>query len=208
MALKAEADTFHFTNAAPQVGFFNMGSAGKLRIPHTGGGRLWRSVENHVLRNAAVERLRVCSFTGPAFSEDDPPWRTEVIEGFKVPLRFWKIVVWAENGGLRSLAMLADQKPVLDAIGELPEAATDEVAFDQVSRVKDFLSTIAEVERLTDPDFGEAVRDGDIRAGERSHEVSQPDEIEATLSKRGRGGTSGRASGRRSASKKRNRKAR
>jgi endonuclease G len=208
MALKAEADTFHFTNAAPQVGFFNMGSAGKLRIPHTGGGRLWRSVENHVLRNAAAERLRVCSFTGPVFGDDDPPWRTEVIEDFKVPLRFWKIAVWAENGGLRSLAMLADQKPVLDAIGELPEAATDEEAFDQVGRVKDFLSTIAEVERLTGLDFGAAVRGGDIRAGERSHEVSQPDEIEATLSTRGRGGTSGRASARRSASRRRNRKAR
>jgi endonuclease G len=206
MARNAEADTFHFTNACPQVGFFNMGTAGRLRIPHSGGGRLWRSVENHVLRNAAAERLRVCSFTGPVFSDDDPPWRTEVIEDFKVPMRFWKIVAWAEDGALRSFAMLADQKPVLDAIGELPEAATAEEAFDQISRVKDFLSTIAEVERLTGLNFGEAVRDGDIRAGERAHEVIQPDEIEATLSsRRGRGGRGGRPPGRRGGRRGRNR---
>jgi endonuclease G, mitochondrial len=197
VALNAEADTFHFTNCTPQVGFFNMGSAGKLNIPHTGGGRLWRSIENHVLRNSAAERLRVCSFTGPVFGKDDPEWRPEVIDGFQVPLRFWKIAVWAEESELRSLAMLANQGPVLDAIGKLPEAITAEEAFQEIGKVKDFLSTITEIERLTGLDFGDAVRGGDIRAGTRPVEVSTADEIEAVIARGHSGSRRGRGSGRR-----------
>jgi endonuclease G, mitochondrial len=160
-ALLADADTFHFTNCVPQLGFFNMGTASKLNLPETGGGKLWRALENHVLRNAVVDKKRICSFTGPIFDKEDPSYR-----GIKVPLRFWKIVVWAENHDLRSLAMIADQAPVLEAIGGLPEAATDAEAFDELDKVRDFLSTVTEIESLTKLNFGDAVRHADIRAGE------------------------------------------
>jgi endonuclease G, mitochondrial len=193
VALKAEADTFHFTNCTPQVGFFNMGTAAKLRIPHTGGGRLWRSVENYILRNATAERLRICSFTGPVFDDNDLDWRTDVVPGFKVPLRFWKIAVWPQEGRLRSLAMIADQGPMLEAIGKLPEALSDAEVFTELSRVKDFLSSIAEIETLTGLNFGIDVRKADIRSGKSVREVSQNEDIDADLASRAAGAKRARA---------------
>lgn len=80
----AEADTFHFTNCMPQVGFFNVGQ-GNAHKPGTSGGKLWRAVENLVLRNARTMRTRVCSFTGPIFGKDDRQYRK-----VRVPVRFFQ----------------------------------------------------------------------------------------------------------------------
>ena len=117
-ALAAEADTFFYTNAAPQLGYFNQGSPedrpgakGKLR---------WRAVETYVLRNAVTTRQRICVFAGPVFDENDIDYRF----GSKLPLRFWKVVVWAEGDTLRSIALLADQGPVLKKLTQgVPERA-------------------------------------------------------------------------------------
>jgi endonuclease G len=161
-ALKAEADTFHFTNCTPQVGFFNMGSAPQ-GTPKSAGGQLWRAIEDYVRDNAAVDDLRVCVFTGPVLDAKDPLWREDVLPGFRVPLRFWKVVVWAEKGKLRSVAMLADQEPVLTA---LPEAIGAGEAYADTSAVEDFVTTIAHLEQVTGLDFGDEVRKADIRGGE------------------------------------------
>jgi endonuclease G len=177
----ADADTFHFTNCAPQLGFFNMGSAAKLKLDGSGGGKLWRALENHVLGNAVAEGLRVCSLTGPVFGADDIPWR-----GILVPLKFWKVVVWAEDGALRSLAMLADQLPVIQAVGKLPESLSDAEAFDELDEVEDFLSTVATIERLTGLDLGDQVREADIRAGEPESRVEAFEEIALAASTRAR----------------------
>jgi endonuclease G, mitochondrial len=174
-ALLADADTFHFANCTPQVGFFNMGTAARLRLPCAGGGQLWRALENHVLRNAVADKLRACCFTGPVLKDSDLPWR-----GIKIPLKFWKVVVWTQGGQLRSLAMMADQKPVIDALRGLPEAASDAEAFDQLGRVRDFLSTISAVERATGLSFGRAVRDADIRSGEGTRVVRDFEEVALT----------------------------
>ena len=96
MALRAEKDTFHWTNCVPQVGFFNQGTA-RASILGSGRGNLWRSVENYVLRSAVAEDERVSCFTGPIFDDyADRPYR-----GIKIPGRFFK-VVWSEQGSLRS----------------------------------------------------------------------------------------------------------
>ncbi len=173
-ALKAEADTFHFTNCAPQLGFFNQGTAARLRLPKSGGGKLWRAVENHVLRNAVAEDKRINVYTGPVFDTKDPVWR----QGLKVPLRFWKVVVWEARGRLCSLAMIADQGPVIDTLQGLPEAAWEAEAFDDVAEVADFLSTIAEVQRLTGLAFDAAVGAGDIRRGGARRKVTVMDDVD------------------------------
>lgn len=161
-ALKADADTFHFTNCTPQVGFFNTGSAPDL--PGLGGGKLWRAIEDYVLENAVDEQLRVSVFTGPVFRNNDPEWREDIIEGFQVPLRFWKIVVWAKAGALRCTAMIADQAPVLK---KMPEGmALGREAFADTTLVKDFVTTVEKIERLTRLDFGAAVRGAQISGGE------------------------------------------
>jgi endonuclease G, mitochondrial len=166
MALQADADTFHFTNCTPQLGFFNQGNADELDLPNSGNGRLWRALEDHVLGNAVAEDQRVICFTGPVLRDDDPPYRN-----VQVPMRFWKIVVWSEQGLLRSLAMLADQTPVLEKIQTLPEGLSDREALDDLDAVEDFLSTVEEIEALTGLDFGEDVRGADIRADQDDEQI-------------------------------------
>ncbi len=143
-ALRAETDTFHFTNCTPQVGMFNSGQT------------LWQGIENHVLDNARVQDLRVCVFTGPILEDDDPKYRNDVFPGFRVPRKFYKIVVWNDGGSLSALAMVADQSGVLR---EMPERAED---MDDTTAVEDFVSTVAWVERNTGLDFGAMVRNADL----------------------------------------------
>lgn len=179
-ALAAELDTFFWTNAAPQVGFFNQGTADADQ-PGTGKGNLWRAAENYVLRNAVAEGKRVVSFTGPVFRDDDRPYRH-----IRIPGKFFKVTAWAEGGQLRSLALLVDQSQVFDtwpeSFGsqEFLDSATEAEAFldaNELSRVQDFLSTIEEIEDLTELDFGTAVRAADVRRGQGPVVVETDDDL-------------------------------
>jgi endonuclease G len=162
-ALAAEEDTFFYTNAAPQLGFFNQGSAEDQ--PGSKGKLRWRALETFILRNAFTMRQRICVFAGPIF---DDKYDIEYRQGILVPMRFWKIAVWAEGTKLRSIALIADQKPVLDRLTKgVPEAFTDS---DELSRVSEFLTTVVDVERRTGLDFGSGVREADVRAGKASLE--------------------------------------
>lgn len=179
-ALAAELDTFFWTNAAPQVGFFNQGSADAGQ-PGTGKGNLWRAAENYVLRNAVAEDQRVVSFTGPVFRDDDRPYRH-----IRIPSKFFKVTVWAESGQLRALALIVDQSQVFDAwpeafgTQEFLDTATEAEAFldaNELSRVEDFLSTIEEIEDMTELDFGTAIRAADVRKGQASAVVETDDDL-------------------------------
>lgn len=143
-ALRAEADTFHFTNCTPQVGRFNTNQT------------LWQGIENQVLDNARIDDIRVTVFTGTVLDDDDPLYRNDVFDGFRVPLKFWKIAVWEDDGELSALAMIADQS---DALRELPETAE---AIDDDEGVRDFVTTVIDIEQLTGLDFGEEVREADL----------------------------------------------
>jgi endonuclease G len=181
MALAAEADTFHWTNCSPQVGFFNMGTASRSQA---GGGKMWRALEDYVLRNAVGMDTRICCFTGPIF--DDAADR--VFRSIKVPGRFFKVVVWAEGGALRSVAMIADQRPVISV---WPESLGEEALFEtqqaeafgdpgELDRVEDFLSTVTAVEAATGLDFGENVRAADIRGGEPEARIDSLSDLPLT----------------------------
>ncbi|MDJ0638063.1 MAG: DNA/RNA non-specific endonuclease [Paracoccaceae bacterium] len=174
-ALAAERDTFHWTNAAPQVGFFNQGTADE-DDPGTGNGNLWRAAENYVLRNAVAEDQRVVSFTGPVFRNNDRPFRH-----IKIPQDFFKVTVWVENGTLQALALLVNQSQVFDAWPEAlgtpeflasAEAAEAFLDDDELDRVTDFLSTVQEIEDLTGINFGDDVRAADVREGQGTVPVS------------------------------------
>ena len=172
-ALAADADTFHWTNCSPQVGFFNMGQAQSLKIKGTEGGKLWRAIENYVLRNAVAQGARISCFTGPVFETSDRRFR-----GIQVPGRFWKVVVWADGQDLRSVALIADQRPVLQVFPEgLAEGAEDFMDEDEVLKVDDFLTTVEEIERLTELDFGGAVRAADVWKGEKARRLDSLDRI-------------------------------
>ena len=198
--MAAERDTFFYTNAAPQVGFFNQGS--DLDRPGSKGKLRWRAVETYILRNAVTMKSRVSVFAGPVFDDDnDPSYRFDS----KVPMRFWKIAAWSDGSALRSIALLADQRPVLKVMPEAigAEAFGDE---EELARISEFLSTVKEIEELTGLDFSRAIRDADIRAGMPANRRTaaltlRPSEVREPR----RGRTGRRVAGRKRATAKRKR---
>lgn len=132
-ARKANADTFHFTNCTPQQWAFNE----QLKY--------WAGIENYVLDNAKAELQRVSVFTGPIFTDSDPPYRY-----VKVPKMFWKILIRIEQVKLHATALLADQSKLLKTAE----------SFNDLSKVAEYQTSVREIERLTGLDFG-TLRDHD-----------------------------------------------
>ncbi len=138
-AFRGQADTFHFTNCAPQHEKFN-----PIRTR-------WAGVEDWITDGSDDEDMRVTVFTGPVLDDDDPA-RSYI----KVPLSFWKIVVRVENGELLATGILADQSKFV-----LGEAAGPEDLPPFPDKLPDeYQCTISEIEELTKLDFG-PLRDHD-----------------------------------------------
>ena len=95
-AEKANKDTFHFTNCAPQHSELNQKS--------------WLDLENYILDNADNANLKVTVFTGPVFQMDDVIYR-----GVQIPAEFWKIAVMVKkDGNLSVTAYLQTQKNLIE----------------------------------------------------------------------------------------------
>ncbi len=106
-AQRANDDTFYWTNAAPQAGAFNKGKA------------LWLGLEDFVQRHADTFDRKLVVLAGPVLDPRDPPYR-----GVQVPLRFWKVVAFVQDGALAATGYLLDQSPLVDDLA----AALDEAA--------------------------------------------------------------------------------
>ena len=200
--IRANADTFHVTNRAPQVGFFNMGiRKSGAEAGHAGGQLHWRALEDYVLNNAVADKARVTVFTGPIFDDQhDMPWDRGMpgMQGFKAPREFWKVVVRAEQGALQATALVADQTPLIDYV---PEAALTDAEAARVSfaKVKRYHVSVAEIEARTAIDFGAAIRAADTHGGGERREVQT---LEAVLGKAVRPAKAGARTSRSSASRK------
>jgi endonuclease G len=96
-AKRAEADTFFFTNAAPQAAGFNQGKD------------LWLGLEDYLQDHADAFERKLAVFAGPVLEPADPPYR-----GIQVPLRFWKVVAFVQDGGLAATGYVLDQSPLVD----------------------------------------------------------------------------------------------
>lgn len=99
-AERANADTFHFTNCAPQHFRFNQST------------EFWQGIERYVLEQGILKPGRANRLTvlqGPVFDRDDP-WAG----GVQVPAQFWKIVIWNGAKGKRAVGMLANQSDLFD----------------------------------------------------------------------------------------------
>ena len=106
-ARQAEADTFYFTNAAPQAAMFNQGR------------ELWLGLEEYLQEHAATFDRKLAVFAGPVLDPDDPPYR-----GIQIPLRFWKVVAFVQDGALAATGYILDQTPLVDDLdAALAEAA-------------------------------------------------------------------------------------
>lgn len=91
---QANADSFFFTNIAPQVDDFNQ----------SGKDGVWGNLENAVYADVEVDDLRVSVFGGPVFAEDDRSYR-----GVQLPREFWKLITFVADGQLRARPFLLSQ---------------------------------------------------------------------------------------------------
>lgn len=109
-AAQANADTFHYTNAAPQAAKFNQGM------------ELWLGMESYLLDHAAAHSRKLVVFTGPIFSDLDPVYR-----GVGIPLRFFKVAAFIHEGVLAATGYVVDQTPQLADLPDVPRpGAVDE----------------------------------------------------------------------------------
>ncbi len=72
------ADTFHVTNATPQMQPFNA--------------PIWLALENYALENARQDDMRITVITGPVFHKDDP-----VKYGVQIPVEFFKVIAFVHD---------------------------------------------------------------------------------------------------------------
>jgi endonuclease G len=124
-AARADADTFHFTNCAPQHEHFNRKS--------------WHALEDYILNNTGVHRLKVSVFTGPVFRPEDPRH-----VGIRVPTEYWKVVIFRRaNGTLSSTAYLHSQRNL---------AGVRDFEFGQF---RTYQVNVSEIERLSQLSLGD-----------------------------------------------------
>ncbi len=79
-AKTANADTFHFTNCAPQMDVVNQ--------------QTWLGLENYILQNARAWNERCSVFTGPVLGKHDLGYREA-----QIPAAFWKVLAFLGNDG-------------------------------------------------------------------------------------------------------------
>ncbi|WP_198174206.1 DNA/RNA non-specific endonuclease [Mesorhizobium xinjiangense] len=142
-AAQAEADTFHYTNAAPQHRNLNQ--------------RIWLDLENHVLTKTEERDARISVFAGPVFGSADPRSKRSGLEEVGIPLGFWKVIA-SVGRTRRDRRTLQAQAFVLwqwDMFGE-PDL---EAIFGQ--GFETYQLGVADLERLTGLDFSPAVRAAD-----------------------------------------------
>lgn len=146
-AQAANVDTFHYTNAAPQAATFNQGD------------QLWLGLETYLLEYAATYDRRLVVLTGPVLAADDPVYRD-----VQIPLRFFKVAVFATADGLAATGYLLDQGPQVD---DVLEAEADEPP--PLGPFRTFQVPIADLADLTGLDLAQPAavdRYGVVAAGE------------------------------------------
>ncbi|MFD2091228.1 DNA/RNA non-specific endonuclease [Blastococcus deserti] len=130
-ARQAEADTFYFPNAAPQNKLFNQGR------------ELWLGLEEYVQEHADAFDRKFVVLAGPVLDPADPPYR-----GIQVPLRFWKVVAFVQDGALAATGYVLDQTPLLDDLGAALEEAVPGAA-PPLGPFRTFQVPVADIGTLT-----------------------------------------------------------
>jgi endonuclease G len=137
-ALKAESDTFVYTNSGLQHAELNQKS--------------WYDLEEHVLHGAIENHQKKAVFTGPVLSKDDPTFDNagKIGTPTQIPTKFWKVEVWNEPGkGLEGEAFVLSQKDMLDK----PRPKTH---YDHLTpmQIKTFRVPMKQLEDMTHIHFG------------------------------------------------------
>jgi len=149
-AARANADTFVYTNAAPQAAAFNQSK------------ELWSGLEDFVLSNAETFDRRLSVFTGPVFGDGDPLYR-----GVRIPRLFWKIAAWANADGLAASGYVLDQRPQLDDIDLATAMAIAVGEPPPLGPFRTFQVPVADIAGLTRLSIDELVA-ADVHVGQTS----------------------------------------
>ncbi|WP_422081479.1 DNA/RNA non-specific endonuclease [Ulvibacterium sp.] len=101
IATKASRETFYFTNIAPQYYSLNQGD--------------WQELEDYVIDEV---KNRVSVFSGCIFDDKDPVAlykgaETRKVQGFVIPLKFWKIVYYMKDSKLHRIGFVLSQEKVV-----------------------------------------------------------------------------------------------
>ncbi|MEV8057660.1 DNA/RNA non-specific endonuclease [Streptomyces antimycoticus] len=152
-ASTANSDTFHYTNAAPQMDIFNQGK------------KLWQGLENFLLDHAEDFDRKLTVFTGPVLEDSDPPYR-----GVQVPLRFWKVAAFMHDGDLAVTAYVLDQSPDLtkDAAAQAMAKAARAGDPPPLGAFRTFQVPVADIANLTGLDLGPLPAADRLPAGVRA----------------------------------------
>lgn len=152
---RANGDSYHVTNCSPQVSEFNQSSRGEDN---------WGDLENHVLSEAASERL--CVFAGPVLRRSDEVFHGVGDGGTKIrariPTRFWKVIVARVEDGLATYGFILEQD-------------VSDVQFEFVVS-EEFIPTmvrLSEIEELTGVVFDDALKEADQFDTLRGNEIAQ-----------------------------------
>ena len=129
-AAASVADTYHFSNCAPQHRDFNQNDA------------TWQGLEDYILGAVADHRLRANVYTGPVFDPADPVYR-----GVRIPRSFWKVVAVATEQAVHATAYLIEQTDLLDSLGRAAEEPP-------LGAFRTYQARIGHVEALTGIGFG------------------------------------------------------
>jgi endonuclease G len=139
-ARQAEAETFYFTNAAPQAATFNQGRT------------LWLGLEDYLMENAATFDRKLAVFAGPVLDPADPPYR-----GIQIPLRFWKVAAFIQDGALAATGYILDQTPLVDDLDAALIEAAVAGAVPPLGAFRTFQVPIADIAVLAGVDLDQLV---------------------------------------------------
>ena len=105
--LKAQADTYHYTNAAPQHKDLNQ--------------KDWVGLEDYVLDSSEEFGFRVSVMTGPVLREDDRTLKDqEGADDLPIPREFWKVAVMrrASDGALSATGYVLSHGEMISGLTE------------------------------------------------------------------------------------------
>ena len=102
---KAQQDTYHYTNSAPQHLGLNR--------------RHWVGLEDYILDSAKARDLKVSVFTGPVFRDDDPRLSSEASD-VQIPKEYWKVaaLINSDSGALSAAGYILSQGEMIKGFTE------------------------------------------------------------------------------------------
>ncbi|MDZ7278002.1 DNA/RNA non-specific endonuclease [Pantoea eucrina] len=134
-AVRANKDTFHFTNCSPQHFRFNQSLT------------YWQGVERYILEFGVLKtHQQISVLTGPVLND-----RARQYGDLPVPLMFWKVVLRiGPQGTPQATALLVSQDALLDE----PRRVLPTLQPEAVPNVDEYRVSVSALETLTGLDFG------------------------------------------------------